>query len=633
MGSDGHAAPDGVQYRLTDTFPPDRWNSTTMTLRADYSRKLRAMGIFRFQSVANVDEKLDVIVGLRRLNTMQWKGWCFQLACRGRTLEATFLDINGRIAAMTVAKTADLSRTLRDVLGDDPYLVSATVEGMQLQGRLYISVLVSPTPEIQTSRTLPNMAPQHQMPSASLFHKPSVRMLTWPFFEGRADSSEFVDGAEPAPDTLPPVRGRPPADDGMDSPSSRFMKPMYDFIAGLRERREPLNESQPKAPAQLSEYLVRALFDGDVAKVEAMLAGEPDLEARTSDVYSFAPLHWAVAGGSSECVRLVLEHGANLLGVTREGALAASHMAALCNARVRSTFESRYGPKTGLSDLGNMRTRRHLDAPLHLAAAASYNSEHGLALFYRLETLGTPWPRNRDNETPLHRATANNNKGVLGAIKARSFHLDVGAADRYGRTPLWHAATADVVDAINTLAMLGVIIGLTDDLDRIPLHAACRGGHDGAIELLLRLEARQRTQTHVWSLTAMDYAAMFGHMRCLPSLLDADPLPSDPDPDDFTSFASRCKALHIAASCGWFDELCRWGADPSVARGQYVKLDESKTFTAVVDVEDARLAALREGHEEIVKYFDTLPGKPWYRYPGAEGRTGHAVPQGSMVSH
>lgn len=38
------------------------------------------LGIFRFQSVANIDEKLDVIVGQRHLDAMQWEGWCFQIA-------------------------------------------------------------------------------------------------------------------------------------------------------------------------------------------------------------------------------------------------------------------------------------------------------------------------------------------------------------------------------------------------------------------------------------------------------------------------------------------------------------------------------------------------------------------------
>ena len=57
---------DGVQYRLFEKYPAKNWNSATMTLNVQYSRKMQVMGIFRFQSVDKLDDKVDVVVGLRR---------------------------------------------------------------------------------------------------------------------------------------------------------------------------------------------------------------------------------------------------------------------------------------------------------------------------------------------------------------------------------------------------------------------------------------------------------------------------------------------------------------------------------------------------------------------------------------
>ncbi|PNY27415.1 Uncharacterized protein TCAP_02659 [Tolypocladium capitatum] len=421
---------DGVQYRLTDTFPPSQWNSNTMTLKAAYSRKLRAMGVFRFQSVARKDEGVDVVVGLRRLNSMQWEGWCFQLSRRAKALEATFTEVNGKIEKMTAASHADLSSgalssgALRDALGDDSSLMSnATVEGIQLQGRLYISVLVSPMPEIQTTKELLQLSPPHGPVHNFLFHGLSARVLTEPCFQSSSDNSEFLAGVEIQPH-VPPVRARPPDNDGMISSSSHFMKPIYDFLVQLRERKR---EEEPGSPAHLLEDLAIALFDCDPLRVEEIVAKGPDMASFTSDKYGFAPLHWAVAGGSVRCIHILLDHKANLLGVT-EGGLTALHVSALCNTKVWSAFTSRYGPKTGLGELGNMRTKKYSDTPLHLAAAVSSDSGNHHSFFQEfMEVIKSTgrvglFTRNKDDETSVHRAAANNNGSVIRALASSSCH-------------------------------------------------------------------------------------------------------------------------------------------------------------------------------------------------------------------
>lgn len=80
-------------HKLVETFPPRQWNFTTMTMRVKSSRKLQAMGVFRFQSHYSHDKRVDVVVGLRRLDAMQWEGWCFQHSCQRDSLGATLTSL------------------------------------------------------------------------------------------------------------------------------------------------------------------------------------------------------------------------------------------------------------------------------------------------------------------------------------------------------------------------------------------------------------------------------------------------------------------------------------------------------------------------------------------------------------
>jgi hypothetical protein len=101
-------------------------------MKVKYSRKLQAMGVFRFQSSAAHDKKVDVVVRLRHLDAMQWEGWCFQRAYQGSSLESTLSVINQRVSELTRTRSVSTGM-LRDSLGDDSNLMTdATVEGMQL---------------------------------------------------------------------------------------------------------------------------------------------------------------------------------------------------------------------------------------------------------------------------------------------------------------------------------------------------------------------------------------------------------------------------------------------------------------------------------------------------------------------
>ncbi|KAL6897667.1 hypothetical protein GGI43DRAFT_98752 [Trichoderma evansii] len=589
---------DGVQYRLLDKYPAHNWNSATMTLSVQYSRKLQAMGVFRFQSIDKSDDKVDVVVGLRRLKTMEWEGWCFQLAYRNEALEHTFQEVNKRIEKIThKSNNSEItSATLRDSLGDDSTLASsASVEGIQLQGRLYISILVTLTAEILTVEkeifqisTKPIKLSRSNQMLKSTSPNSGARAMTevccW------SSSSQFgLDPKSPLAWMVQPVRATSLLGEGT------FMKPLYDFTSLLQQKRS--------GSGSVIEQLAEALFIGDADRAETLIATKaPNINSRTTDEYGFALLHWAVAGGSINCIKLLQKHGAKRKIVTERG-LSAIHIAALCNNNVWGALVH-LNDEREVSWLADERTRHFSETPLHLAAASTPDTELGAQFFKEL--LDWSWehtgsgPRNAFDETPLHRAAAGNNSNAIEALVARSYYsFNIETGDQYGRTSLWHAAAAGACNAIESLIRLGASVNLTDDLGRSPLHAACRGGHDDAVKLLRQHGAKADIETNFLNLLPMDLAAMFGYIDCLKLLLD----PSW----RVVSQANLDRAVQIAASFGQqacAERLCQYGANPYVAFEYYLRPNDG--YAIVVEKEaDAYTAAVLEHQLHIVSYFDT----------------------------
>ncbi|PNP44229.1 hypothetical protein TGAMA5MH_03835 [Trichoderma gamsii] len=602
----GLGSSDGVQYRLFDKYPAHNWNSATMTLSVQYSRKLKAMGVFRFQSIDKSSEKVDVVVGLRRLNTMEWEGWCFQLAYRDKSLEHVFLEINKKIEKIThKSNNNDItSATLRNSLGEDSTLASsASVEGVQLQGRLYISILVTLTAELLAESTTFQISTNPMKLSTcnqilkSTSPNSGARAMTEVFCW--SSSSQFgLDPSSPLTWMVQPVRATSLLGDGA------FMKPLYDFMSQLQQRKAESGSNTLSAIEQLAE----ALFIGDADRASMLIDTKaPNISSRTTDAYGFAPLHWAVAGGSIGCIMLLQKHGAKRKMVTESG-LSPIHVAALCNNAVWSAL-AHLNDEGEVTWLADERTRHFSETPLHLAAASTPDTELGEQFFKEL--LDWSWqhtgsaPRNAFDETPLHRAAAGNNVNAIEALVARSLYVfNIETGDQYGRTPLWHAAAAGACRAIESLIRLGASVNLTDDLGRSPLHAACRGGHEDAVKLLrqhgaIQHGARADMETNFLSLLPMDLAVMFGYVDCLKVFLD--PLWR------IVSQAGLDRAVQIAASFGQqacVERLCQYGANPYVVLEYYLRPHDG--HAVVVEKEaDAYTAARLEQQWHIVSYFNT----------------------------
>ncbi|UKZ72645.1 hypothetical protein TrVFT333_000278 [Trichoderma virens FT-333] len=612
---------DGVQYRLLDKHPAQNWNSATMTLKVQYSRKLQAMGIFRFQSVDKADDKVDVVVGLRRLNPMEWEGWCFQLSYRDVSLEHTFHQVNNRIEKITSGSNNSeiTSKALRDSLGEDSSLTSsATVEGVQLQGRLYISIQVTQTAEILTEKRV-SIKSNGSMPLLkfnrilnSAFLDSGVRAMTEIYH--LASSLPFApDENTPFMRMVQPVRSSLLA----DGVRGDFLKPIREFVKFVRHEK-------PAKEWSLADHLALALFAGDEKQAEVLLNYKTiNLEAPTADEHGLAPLHWAVVGGSASCIRLLLKKRVNTKRLTKRG-LSAIHVAVLCYNKVWGDLARLQGPLER-ERLAGARTEHFSETPLHLAAAFTPDNEPGIAFFKELMDWSLDYtgltPRNLFDETPLHRAAAGD---CVGAIQALAYHRFVDNGDQYGRTPLWHAAAAGARHAITALIRLGASVNLTDDFGRSPLHAASRGGHYEAVSLLLQQGARTDTETSVLNLLPMDLAAMFGFTECLRRLLD-------PDWRKVTQ-ANLDRSLQIAASFGWYecvDLLCQQGnANPFMAFENYL---QPKDGHAVIIKEeaDAYAAALAERQLHIVYFFNTSDKCKHHRqlrYPPADNATDKPPP-------
>jgi len=126
-----------------------------------YSRSFWVVALSHFRSAVSLAETVG-IVGLRRLESRAWRGWCIQLARRRGPPEAILEAINRDIAKLTGTTddpdvTAD---TLREPLEEDSALtINAIVKDVTFRDRQYISVLVSGETEIQESRQLRGFVP------------------------------------------------------------------------------------------------------------------------------------------------------------------------------------------------------------------------------------------------------------------------------------------------------------------------------------------------------------------------------------------------------------------------------------------------------------------------------------------
>ncbi|RYP68877.1 hypothetical protein DL771_006416 [Monosporascus sp. 5C6A] len=144
------------------------------------------MSLFRFQDTASSGggdggDSVNVVLGLRRLDAMQWEGWCFQLTRRESSLPPALVSqaANRKMKELIRSRRSEAvtAAALRNTLGDDSRLFfNATVTGVQLQGRCSQSTPIYTTQYQISSRQVPDILhlqpqapPSRPPPSSSLF--------------------------------------------------------------------------------------------------------------------------------------------------------------------------------------------------------------------------------------------------------------------------------------------------------------------------------------------------------------------------------------------------------------------------------------------------------------------------------
>lgn len=356
-----------------------------------------------------------------------------------------------------------------------------------------------------------------------------------------------------------PRGGGPPPGDGFESAP---IKEICDAVA--RE-----SAGKEAAPAQAAGRIHEAVRAGDLAKVKALVAGNPaavnekDARGRTplhfasvaakpdilaflvangadvkaADPEGFTPLHWAASEGRADAARALIAAGADPNALSARGV-----------SPLESAFYGRRPEAVEALLQGGLKVEARGDeggALLHRAAQAGF-----LALVdHLLENGADPSTRNVYGGTLLHSAAAGGLAVVVDRLVAGG--TNVNAADDVGQTPLHLAAAsgrADLaehliskgadtkavcrdgrslmhcaaaggsVELMERLAKSGFPVDAADRYGRTPLLKAAEAGRDKAAEFLLSRGANVMSRDFFMQ-TALHDAAFSGNLRLIDVLV------------------------------------------------------------------------------------------------------------------
>lgn len=357
---------------------------------------------------------------------------------------------------------------------------------------------------------------------------------------------------------LGPRGGGPPPGDGFESAP---IKEICDAVA-----RELAGK---KAAVPVAGRIHEAVRAGDLAKVKALVAGDPavvnekDARGRTplhfagvadkpdilafliaggadagaADAEGFTPLHWAAAEGRADAARALIAAGADPNALSARGV-----------STLESAFYGRHPEAVEALLQGGLKVETAGDAGaalLHRAAQAGFTAlvEHLLkngadaastnvyggtllhsaasggltSIIEKLAAAGANINAADDvGQTPLHLAAAAGRKDLVDKLISKG--ADLKAVCRDGRTLMHCAAMGGLVDLMDRLADAGLPVDAADRYGRTPLLKAAEAGSDRAAEFLLSRGADVMKRDS-FQQTPLHEAAFTGNLRLLEVLV------------------------------------------------------------------------------------------------------------------
>ncbi len=235
------------------------------------------------------------------------------------------------------------------------------------------------------------------------------------------------------------------------------------------------------------------------------------------DANGDADLHRAVKNETIDRVRYLLEHGADVKVLNKNGN-APLHLAILKGDvdLVKLCYNSQIintGNESGFT-------------PLHLAATRGND-----ALIDVLRANGARVDT-RDNlmATPLHFAAACGNVAVILCL-VQKHNADIHAVDKMWATPLNYAAYSGKTEAVDCLVGLGASVNEAKGWGESPLHSAARSGSVPVIQWLIANRANivSKSSWNGRDDTVLHEVARRGHKDAISCLLSAGADPRVPN--------------------------------------------------------------------------------------------------------
>uniref|UniRef100_A0A2K6D5C2 Ankyrin repeat and kinase domain containing 1 n=1 Tax=Macaca nemestrina TaxID=9545 RepID=A0A2K6D5C2_MACNE len=294
-----------------------------------------------------------------------------------------------------------------------------------------------------------------------------------------------------------------------------------------------------RQPREVNEDISQELMDsdsGNYLKWTFQLSDRENLVPRDEELCIYenkvTPLHFLVAQGSVEQVRLLLAHEVDVdcqtaCGYTPLLIAVQDQRPDLCalllahGADANLVVEDGWAPLHFAAQDGDDRTARLLldhgacvDAqehkgwtPLHLSAQNNFENVAQLLV-----------SRQAEGKTPLHVAAYFGHVSLVKLLTSQGAELD--AQQRNLRTPLHLAVERGTVRAIQHLLKSGAAPDALDQSGYSPLHTAATGGKHPICKMLLRYGASLELPTHQgW--TPLHLAAYKGHLEIIHLLAES----------------------------------------------------------------------------------------------------------------